>query len=483
MRLGGPMNFDAGVVPSSQRAPKPVYGRRLPSLSAMLSILALGLLTRATMTRAFSVPVDQLAKPPATAQKFTILSTAGTHGKAFIWTGEDGSRMARESILLRGQVWEVDQKVVIGKDGMPSSWVVRGITPQGDAGESFQVDGSKASWKSPVDSGTGSYAPGTFYLSDGGPNSGGNQLLLEALLTSPGKSLPLLPGGQARVERLTELSVGQGDTKKTVTAWAVFGLAPSPVPMWTTADGKFFGTINGLGILPVGYEGDLVAMEKAQDDALAARSPVLFKTLLKTPKGAVAFTHVRAFLDGSHFADDQTVVVENGLIASVGPSAADQLMPESTQVIDGTGMTLVPGLWDSHQHVSDDSSGPFLLALGITSVRDPGNINELTLARADRRAKGNLLSPKVYPSMLIDGKGPNSAQVGTVVTSLDEAIAAVRKAKAEGFTGIKIYGSYNPAWVAPGGGGKHTAWTSRVHGHVPAEMRPSSYCMQRVTMS
>ena len=59
--------------------------------------------------------------------------------------------------------------------------------------------------------------------------------------------------------------------KKTVTAWAVFGLAPSPIPMWTTADGKFFGSINGLGILPVGYEGDLVALEKAQDDALAAR--------------------------------------------------------------------------------------------------------------------------------------------------------------------------------------------------------------------
>jgi imidazolonepropionase-like amidohydrolase len=135
-------------------------------------------------------------------------------------------------------------------------------------------------------------------------------------------------------------------------------------------------------------------------------------------------------------------------------------------------MTLVPGLWDSHQHVSDDSSGPFLLALGITSVRDPGNINELTLARADRRAKGNLLSPKVYPSMLIDGKGPNSAQVGTVVTSQDEAVAAVRKAKADGFTGIKIYGSYNPAWVAPAAAEAHKLGL-HVHGHVPAGMRPS----------
>ena len=50
------------------------------------------------------VPADQLAKPPAGAQAFTVLSTAGTHGKATIWTAGDGSNMSRESILLRGQV-------------------------------------------------------------------------------------------------------------------------------------------------------------------------------------------------------------------------------------------------------------------------------------------------------------------------------------------------------------------------------------------
>jgi hypothetical protein len=33
-------------------------------------------------------------------------------------------------------------------------------------------------------------------------------------------------------------------------------------------------------------------------------------------------------------------------------------------------------------HFQDDASGPALLSLGITSVRDPGNNNSLTLARA-----------------------------------------------------------------------------------------------------
>ena len=132
----------------------------------------------------------------------------------------------------------------------------------------------------------------------------------------------------------------------------------------------------------------------------------------------------------------------------------------------------MPGLWDSHMHVPDDSAGPFLLALGITSARVPGNNNALTIARAARREKGDLLSPKVYPSMLIDGKGPNAAQLGTVVTSPEEAIRAVQKAEADGFTGIKFYGTYNPAWVALAAAEAHRLGL-HVHGHVPAGMRPS----------
>jgi imidazolonepropionase-like amidohydrolase len=293
----------------------------------------------------------------------------------------------------------------------------------------------------------------------------------EALLAAPDHSLALLPGGKARAERLTELTVGEGAKRKKIVAWAITGLGPSPQPVWTTEDGKFFGAVGGLGVLPAGYEPALVPMMNAQDEALSAQSPALAKRLAKTAAGPVAFTHVRVFVDGERFAEDQTVVVEHGLIASVEPSSSAKV-PGDAQVIDGTGKTLVPGLWDSHMHVADDFAGPFLLSLGITSARDPGNNNDLTIARAKRRASGDLLMPHVYPSLLIDGKGPNSAQLGTIVTSPEEAVAAVRKAKAQGFTGIKFYGTYNPAWVAPAAAEAHKLGL-HVHGHVPAGMRPS----------
>lgn len=414
--------------------------------------------------------VEDLAKAPAGAEQFTILSTSAHHGSATVWTASDGTRWARESMNLRGQMFEQDQSAKLGPDGMPVAFEVRGFTPQGDAGETFAVTDGTAKWKSQVDAGSAAYKGPAFYVALGGPFSG-SEIFVDALLAAPDKTLALLPSGKAHAEKLTETTVTDGKTTQTVTAWGITGLGPSPFPVWATAKGKFFGSAGGIGLLPVGYEGELAKLNKLQDDALAARSPMLLKKLAKTPTGPVAFTHVRAFLDGTRFADDQTVVVDKGVIVAAGPAGSTKV-PAGAKTFDGAGKTLVPGLWDSHMHFGDDSTGPFLLALGITSARDPGNDNALTLARRERREKGELLSPKVYPSVLIDGKGPNSAQLGTIVNSEAEAIAAVDKAKAQGFTGVKFYGTYNPAWVAPAAAEAHRLGL-HVHGHVPAGMKPS----------
>src|SRR5207248_414006 len=158
-------------------------------------------------------------------------------------------------------------------------------------------------------------------------------------------------------------------------------------------------------------------------------------------------------------------------VAALGASATVK-PPANARTIDGTGKTLVPGLWDAHMHVADDTTGPMLLSLGVTSVRDPGNMVEPSLSRAARIAKGESLSPAVFPSVLIDGKGPLAAQGGISVGSAEEAIAAVRMAKEKGFIGVKFYGSMKPEWLIPAiaeakKSGLH------IHGHVPATMRPA----------
>ncbi len=414
--------------------------------------------------------VQNLAKPPATALHFTVISTAGKHGESTRWMTSDGIRMGRESFVLRGQVFETDSASHVGGDGMLDRVTIRGFTPNGDAAESFVIAGGRATWKSPVDGGSTAYTAPAQYTAFGGPIDLTADLA-ERLIASPDRSLALLPAGRARAEPMGTAIVGDGAAGLTVTAYAITGLSNTPIPVWMDDSGKFFGAIGALSWIRSGFETQESKLQKIQDEALAKRSPAIAKALLKTPSGPVAFTHVRAFLAGDHFAENQTIVVDRGVVTQAG-ATAQVTVPSGAQIIDGNGETLVPGLWDSHMHFQDDASGPALLSLGITSVRDPGNNNSLTLARAARRARGELLSPRVYPSVLIDGKGPNTAQAASVANSQDEALALARKAKSDGFIAIKLYGTLNPAWVRATAAEAHRLGL-HVHGHLPAGMRAS----------
>jgi imidazolonepropionase-like amidohydrolase len=413
---------------------------------------------------------SDLAVPPPTAQRFAIVSTTARHGTSMRWTASDGTKMGRESVLLRGLVTETDSASRVGNDGIFDRVIVRGHTSFGDAAETFAINNGMATWKSAVDAGSAAYHGPAEYLSYGGPFDLQADFV-EALLASPQKSLAMLPSGQAHAELLTSACVGEGSAKKQVIAYVITGVSNTPYAIWADESGKIFAQIDSLSYIPEGYESAVPMLQKAQSDALALRSRDIAQKFLKKPARPVAFVRVRAFVDGKRFVDNQTVVVDHGLITQVGPSGTINV-PKNAHVIDGAGETLVPGLWDAHQHVGGDSTGPELLSLGITSVRDPGNVNTLTLSRMARRAKGELLSPHVYPSSLIDGKGPFTAQVGSVATSQEQAIALVRQAKAEGFDAIKIYGSFNPAWVPATTAEAHRLGL-HVHGHLPFGMRPA----------
>jgi imidazolonepropionase-like amidohydrolase len=417
------------------------------------------------------VPAADLYTPPAGARHFIIESIAGKHGDSWSWVAADSTRVARESMNLRGQVWEIDYRGTPGTKGMPSAMVIRGVTPQGDAAESFSTAGGSAQWRSSVDAGSTAYSGHAFYVPQGGPIDT-NAWFLERLLASPDKSLDLLPGGKAHAVQLTSLEVGDGGApRQTINLWAVTGLNNSPLPMWADANDRFFAITSGIGWLPELYAGEQKRMEAAQAAAMAVQTAGLAKSLVKIPTEPVAFVNVRLFdADALRFVSRQTVVVDKGVIIAVG-SAASVKVPAGARVIEGRGMTLVPGMWDCHMHVGDDYTGLQELSIGITSVRDPGNNDALTIDRRTRAAAGQLLFPHVYASSLIDGKGPYTAQAANVATSQEEAIEWVDKAKANGFTGVKFYGTFNPAWLPASIAEAHKLGL-HVHGHIPAGIRP-----------
>ena len=416
------------------------------------------------------VPEAELKQPPATgAQNLVITSTGGTHGKIVRWTDDKGRRWARTSLLLRGFKSELDQHTTYGEDGALKAMRIRGVTPSGNAHEHFAAGEGRFTYASPVDKGEAAAPARFFYVPYGGLIEP-TLLLAEALYKAPDRTLDLAPSGRATLSRLGEAEVSNGSASKKLTLYSIDGISTEPAPIWFNGD-KPFGVAGFLNFFPEGWEGAAPKLSEAQDAAIAERAPEQLAKLAPRVEGPIAFTNVRLYdAEARTFRDGMTVVAEGGKITMVAPTAAATL-PSDMRQIDGTGKTLVPGLWDSHQHYGSDGSGPLLLASGITSVRDPGNRPEESIRRKARIDGGQLLGPRIIPVMLIDGKGPLAAQMAVNATDEASARAAVAKAKEMGFTGVKLYGSLDPKLV-PVIAEEAKKLGLRVQGHVPRTMRP-----------
>ncbi|HSR00880.1 MAG TPA: amidohydrolase family protein, partial [Sphingomicrobium sp.] len=403
------------------------------------------------------------------AAHYVVVSTAGKHGDEYMWTMPDGRRAFRESIMLRGLIFETDETLRTGADGMPADMVIRGVTPNGDAAETFTLADGKASWASPVDTGSAAYASPAFYLPNGGPllNSAPE---IDRLLAAGQAGMGLLPSGRAAFDKVASLDVDGPQGTKHLDLVMVKGIGQSPQPFWVE-NGKFFAALVGLGLLPAGYEGNLDKMQAAQDAAIAAMAPATARKFLTADaKRPVLFSNVKMY-DAEHerFLEHRYVMTSAGKIVSVTASAPAKL-PAGTRTIEGAGKTLVPGLWDSHMHVGDDFQTVSELALGVTSCRNPGGPIELEVSQRERRDAGTLLAPECWDSVIVDQKGPLVAQGSLAVTNLDETLAAVRKIKANNLTAVKFYTSMKPEWIPPAAKLAHELGL-HVHGHIPAGMR------------
>src|SRR4249920_2007440 len=93
-----------------------------------------------------------------------------------------------------------------------------------------------------------------------------------------------------------------------------------------------------LGTVTVGF---LAAIAGVAGQQPAPAGPL--RPFLKVDTPVFALTHVRV-IDGTGAPprEDQTVVVRDGAIAAVGPTAATPAPPNAT-VIDGSGQSLMPG--------------------------------------------------------------------------------------------------------------------------------------------
>jgi imidazolonepropionase-like amidohydrolase len=435
------------------------------------TIITALLAASATIAVAEPATKAQLMTPPADARHYLISSSAGKHGDVWSWTMPDGHLAYRMSMSLRGWVTEDDELVTPGPDGRPAAISVRGYTDQGDATEDFNVDKDGiAHWKTSVDSGSAPYGSKR-YASYGGPWLA-SENDIAALVSAGDKGIDLLPNGHASISIGQSVQIDGPQGPKTVKLAFVKGLGFAPQPIWLDSDNRFFGFAGVISLLPDGFEKNGPKLKDIQDQATAAMvRDVAHHFLDPANRTPTLVDHVLMFDSvAGRYLSDRSVLIANGKVAAVG-AAGSIKAPAGATIIDGRGKTLLPGLWDSHQHVGDDWNLLQNVATGMTNYRSPGTMIDDALSIYKRRAAGDLLAPDGKISVIIDRKDPLAAQGALTVSSAAEAIAAVDKIKAAGLWGAKFYTSMKPEWIAPAAAEAHRLGL-HVHGHIPAGMRP-----------
>ena len=143
---------------------------------------------------------------------------------------------------------------------------------------------------------------------------------------------------------------------------------------------------------------------------------------------------------------DQSVVIVNGRIAAIGPSARIKL-PKDARIVDGQGKFLIPGLWDMHVHIAGLNADPawskqvllpLLLANGVTGVRDMGGDLDTLLTWKREIEAGTLVGPHIVAcGPFLVGSGAKTAEQYPIA-NVEEARAAVRDLKRRGAEFIKV---------------------------------------------
>jgi imidazolonepropionase-like amidohydrolase len=420
------------------------------------------------------------AEPPAAPPPVSCPATAtSSRVFAFVLGGNragfqtscvlpDGSREITFAFNDRGRGPHLQSRYVLDRSGVPSSVATDGNDYLKAAlAERFVVTGGEAAWKNKVEEGERPLAGPAFYVSQWGPPEE-LALLVRALLAAPGGRLPLLPQGEAHVEKVGERTLASGPEVQTVTQYAISGLGFQPTPVWLDAKGELFAIVDDFtSLVPEGWETTVDLLRQAQESRAEGLRAEQAHRLRRVPAGPLVFEHASVFdAEEGRMRPETTVVVSGNHITAVGPDGSVTI-PAGAEKVDAAGRALLPGLWDMHTHPGVDD-GILYLAAGVTSVRDMA----AEIDRAKRLGafdSGAAVGPRVTFAGIVDGRGPFQGPTKTLVDTEAEARAAVDAMAAAGFPQVKIYSSVRPALVPAIADEAHRRGM-RVSGHIPAYM-------------
>ncbi|MDG2090802.1 MAG: amidohydrolase family protein [Gammaproteobacteria bacterium] len=360
----------------------------------------------------------------------------------------------------------VTEIIEFNDEGYPESWEVNGATVFGNViNEEFQITDGNASWTDTTGSNSEELGDSRLYVAQ---ESSPYALWVYArlLLAEDDRRLTVLPAGELSLEEIETLEVNGNAGALTITTYALSGIDLNPSYFALDDSGAFFAAMTATyALIKQGYEAEEQRLRELSVEYSAQRIESIQEKVAQEFDGPVRINNVRIFDPATlALSDYSSVLVENNRITAIEEVLAEN--SESEITINGAGGTLVAGMYEMHDHASQENA-LLNIAAGVTSVRDMGNNNEVLAELIEKIDAGRIVGPRITRNGFIEGVSPFNANGGILVSSEEEAVEAVRQYSNGDFFQIKIYNSMNPDWV-PAVIAEARANGLGVSGHVPA---------------
>jgi imidazolonepropionase-like amidohydrolase len=430
---------------------------------APFAVCLLAAASAASAQGAAALPRDEILilGNPAGAQSFSTAPDGTAHAEYFY-----NDRGRGDHIIA---TWKLDAAGVLTEfEAHGNDYYKVPVT------ENFRLANGKAAWSSRSEHGSTAVKGEAFYVPVNAPPEIFG-VLARALRNAPGHRLPLLPAGEATLEKV-ELPAADAASGAhgPLALYAVSGLDFTPTPIWLESDGTTAAQVSGwFSVLPAELHAQLAQLIAAQAHWSAARSAHLAHEVTHVPAGEVVIRNARLFDPRDLTVTPGTSVLVRGAYIVRVAADADVSAAPSAEVIDAHGRFLMPGLWDNHQHFGDNT-GALDIANGVTSARDMANDTDEFLERVARFDAGTELGPRVWKSGIIDGTGPYAGPTKMRIDTPAQAVADVDWYADHGYGQIKIYSSVPPP-IMPVIAAEAHARGLRVSGHVPAFMSAEQF--------
>ncbi|HYC51800.1 MAG TPA: amidohydrolase family protein [Gemmatimonadaceae bacterium] len=362
----------------------------------------------------------------------------------------------RNGVVIGGETWQLP---LYGPEP----------TPRPAPNDRFEVVRDSVFWRVRDSVRGAPFAPGSYYrLRSQTPYD--QALLARYLLGRRDRSANLLPGGTARVEIVADTTVMLDNTRQRVRLAMIHGARGNPFGAWIDDRGELVAGESGWFItVKRGQEHILPALRALEIRYRNARGADLARRVAPKPATSVAIVNGNLFdSEQGIMLPKRTIVVQGDRIVAVG-RADSVAIPAGAVVVDATDKTVMPGMWDMHTHaglLSQSTSGPNHLAIGVTTIRDLAADLDIATQLRDRADKGEVLAPRLILGGFIEGPGHWAGPSEAIATTEKEARAWVARYDSLGYKQVKLYNLVQQDLVPAVADETHKRGM-RLSGHVP----------------